>query len=204
MLQTWSVFKQSVSQCVRVHIEVVPTQLAREKGHIQVQNEKKIPQRFDVITMWSWQTYRCPLIIGSPKTHVNTRIRLLPCLCNSCPLGQVLLIRPIRMLVYSLQLPNQRRWCNQWSGWILTGIWNEHQPQGSMCLRLCVFVCGSVRGWRGSTFARTATLSAWALMDHFRETMGGGGTEGVLIRGRRSAKATTSHLTKVRVQSFWG
>lgn len=154
---------------------------ARERTNLHTNSvifESKTRKRCHNDSMWlpcGADGLRDVHLSSDPPRHNNARIRLLPCLCNSCPLGQVR-SGPIRMLLYSLQLPNQRRWWNQWSGWILTGIWNEHQPQGSMCLRLCVFVCGSVRGWRGSTFARTATLSAGAVMDRFWEMIEGGGS----------------------------
>lgn len=57
------------------------------------------------------------------------------------PLGHLSLTKPIATLKWSLQLPNQRRCLNQWGGWILTGICNEHRPVGidvSSPVRVCI------------------------------------------------------------------
>lgn len=119
---------------------------------------------------------------GLSQFFVPVSLTLFPPLFISCPLGQVFLIRPIGTLVCSPQSPNQRRWWNQWGEWILTGIWNEHQPLGSMCLRPCVCLYARAR-WAEEVRPSPGqqTLSAWAALDHFWEMMEGeegGGQKG--------------------------
>lgn len=67
------------------------------------------------------------------------------------PLGHVSLAKPIATLKCSLQLPNQRRCLNQWGGWILTGICNEHQPVGiDVSSPLCVCIHEALKSFRPS------------------------------------------------------
>lgn len=65
--------------------------------------------------------------------------------------GPVSLTKPIATLKCSLQLPNQRRCLNQWGGWILTGICNEHQPVGiDVSSPLCVCIHEALKSFRPS------------------------------------------------------
>lgn len=107
------------------------------------------------------------------------------------PLGRVSLTRPIATLKCSLQLPNQRRCLNQWGGWILTGICNEHQPVGiDVSSPLCVCIHEALRSFRPSP---GRSFLSWSR----RSTSGKGETcKGV----KQSSNPPRNRSTKTRVQ----
>lgn len=105
--------------------------------------------------------------------------------------GRVCLPKPIATLKCSLQLPNQRRCLNQWGGWILTGICNEHQPVGiDVSSPLCVCIHEALRSFRPSP---GCSFLSWSR----RSTFGKGETcKGV----NKSSNPPRNRSTKTRVQ----
>lgn len=119
------------------------------------------------------------------------------------PLGPDCLAKPIATLKCSLQLPNQRRCLNQWGGWILTGICNEHQPVGiDVSSPPCVCIHEALKSFRPSP---GRSFLSWSRRSTFGKSETCKGVNESSNRPRnRSTKTRVQRLGAKSMYLSWG